>query len=149
MSCTIREFTEKDRTCYVAFSEDFYQGDAVLHRVPITNFHNTFDACMTHSPYLRGFMLLRNDIPAGYALISLTWSNEAGGLCVLLEELYICAKHRGTGLGSSLIGYIEAQYKDKAKRIRLEVSEKNPDAMRLYQRLGYGFLDYLQMVKDF
>ena len=87
-------------------------------------------------------------MPAGYGLVSLTYSNEAGGLVVWLEELYIRDFARGFGLGTELIGYIENQYRDQAVRFRLEVEEENHAAVRLYRRKGYTSLPYAQMVKE-
>lgn len=80
--------------------------------------------------------------------MSLTYSNEAGGLVVWLEELYIRDFARGFGLGTELIGYIENQYRDRAVRFRLEVEEENHAAVRLYRRKGYTSLPYAQMVKE-
>jgi ribosomal protein S18 acetylase RimI-like enzyme len=88
------------------------------------------------------------DAFAGYALISLTWSNEAGGISVLLEEAFIAPEYQGQGLGTAFLDFIEREYKDSAKRLRLEVTHSNIRAIRLYEKKGYERFDYLQMVKD-
>jgi ribosomal protein S18 acetylase RimI-like enzyme len=85
---------------------------------------------------------------AGYALLSFTWSTEAGGLCVLLEEVYVSPRCRGEGVGSALLRFVEGEYGGKASRFRLEVAPSNAPAIRLYERMGYMRLDYLQTVKD-
>ena len=143
----IRDFIPEDRTEYLRLSQNFYTSQAVTHSIPENNFSRTFDQCLAQSPYLRGLALTLDNIFAGYALLSFTWSNEAGGLVLLLEEAYIDPAHQGTGLGSALLKFIEND-RQNIKRIRLEVTPGNQAAIRLYERNGYAMLDYLQMIKD-
>ena len=53
-----------------------------------------------------------------------------------------------TRLGQRLFAFIEDAYRGKAARLRLEVEEDNVSARRLYERLGYQPLPYLQMIKE-
>lgn len=148
MSCTIRKFTEQDRTTYLQLSQAFYHSDAVLHAVPEDNFHRTFDACLNDSPYTRGYIVQQGDQTAGYALVSFTWSNEVGGVTVLLEELFILPEFQGGGLGSQALQFLEEECGASAKRFRLEVTKSNQGAIRLYEKMGYHSLQYKQMIKD-
>jgi GNAT superfamily N-acetyltransferase len=145
---TIRDFKRKDQDEYMRMSNEFFSSEAVLHSIPQDNFARTFEQCLLKNPLLRGLMLEKDGIPAGYALLSFTWSNEAGGLCVLLEEVYIPPRFRGEGLGSALIRYVEEEYGGTSRRFRLEVAQSNERAIRLYERMGYKRLDYVQMTKD-
>ena len=65
----------------------------------------------------------------------------------MFEELYLKEEARGKGYGSR---YFEAVMKARpeVKRFRLEVTRSNEGAVRLYQKLGFEFLDYDQMVLD-
>ncbi len=148
MTQLIRDFIESDRTKYIAMSEDFYQTDAVLHSISAENFQQTFDECLKKNLYLRGLALIQEGNVAGYALLSFTWSNEAGGISLLIDEAYITPRYQGQGLGSLLFKFVEDEYKNIAKRIRLEVTSSNSSAIRLYKRLGYEEFRYLQMLKD-
>ncbi len=121
---------------------------AVLHPVPDEYFIRTADAMEEQSPYVAVFIAEYQGEPAGYGLVSLTYSNEAGGLVVWLEELYIREQARGLGLGTELIAYIENRYGNRAARFRLEVEESNRAAVRLYERMGYTPLPYSQMIKE-
>lgn len=145
---TIRDFIQEDWEAYLAMSKDFYSSDAVLHAVPEEHFRATFDACLAKSPYTRGLAFEEGGAVVGYGLLSFTWANEAGGLCVLLEEAYILPSHQGKGYGSGLLRFVEEEYAGKARRFRLEVTQSNEGAVRLYERMGYKRFDYLQMVKD-
>ena len=111
------------------------------------NFRHTFEACVSGNPYTEGFLLEVDGQPAGYILVSHTWSNEVGGMVALLEELYFTPEFRGKGLGTQALEWFREQYAS-ARRLRLEVNRENEGAIRLYQRKGYHFLEYLQMVEE-
>ena len=55
------------------------------------------------SPFLAGYLFLHAGQAAGYALLMKTWSQEAGGLVVWLDELYIAPAFQGHGLGSAFL----------------------------------------------
>lgn len=74
-----------------------------------------------------------------------TFSQEAGGLVVWLEEGYIREPYRSMGLMSEFFLYIEQHC--PAARYRLEVEPDNPRAIALYERKGFRFIPYLQMIK--
>ena len=148
MNLHIRKFQEQDKSVYFEFSKKFYHPPAVLHAIDESNFHITFSEIINGSPYAEGYMLFDGETPIGYGLLSKTYSNEVGGMVVWLEELYITEEYRGSGVGTAYFRFIEEQYRGKCKRLRLEVSKENPNAIRLYRRLGYDFLDYLQMVVE-
>ena len=128
--------------------EDFYNSDAVCSPIPVENFSKCFDEIMAKSPYLRGLTILHDGEILGYMQLSFTYSSEAGGLVVLLEELYIKKEYRGKGIAHQVFEFVEKEYKDSAKRLRLECSRCNENAFRLYSRLGYDVLDYIQMIKE-
>lgn len=143
----IRYLTPGDRETFVAMAEEFYHSTAVLHPVPRENFEETFRQIMEGSPYLTGLMLVKDGQDAGYALLAMTYSNEAGGLCCWVDELYLRPPFQGKGLGTELFGFLEREL-PQVKRFRLEVTAVNQGAVRLYQRMGYEKMEYLQMVKE-
>lgn len=144
----IRPFVSSDRFAILEMMRSFYHSPAVCHSVPESFFNTTIDTVLSGSPYAEGWLVEYDGQPAGYGLIAKTYSNEVGGLVVWLEELYISEIFRGLGLGSELIGFIENQYSGQAARFRLEVSDSNEGARRLYQKLGYERLPYEQMIKE-
>ena len=90
----IRHLKAEDQAVFLAFCQDFYSGGAVLHAVDPDNFRRTFEACVSKNPYTEGFLLEVDGQPAGYILVSHTWSNEVGGMVALLES---CTSHRSSG----------------------------------------------------
>lgn len=144
----IRKFIESDRNDFISMCKDFYSSAAVLHTVNENNFFNTFDKIISGNPLIHGYTILCGSTIAGYALILPTYSNEAGGLTLWIDEVYIKQEFRNKGLGKELFSFVETNYPN-LKRIRLEVTAANMSAIKLYGNLGYINLDYKQMLKEF
>ena len=145
----IRRFTPGDRQTYLDLAAAFYtDGDAVDHPVPAHHAARTFDALMAGTPYADAFLAEDGSGPLGFILLALTWSNEAGGLVVWIEELLALPHARGKGVGRALINQTREAYPD-ANRYRLEVTAGNARAIRLYASLGFTPLPYDQMILDF
>ena len=139
-----RKLNEKDREIWLTLQHEFYNSPAVLHPIPQEYYENTFNEIIKGSPYLDAYMIEKDQEVVGYGQISLTYSNEAGGMVVLLEELYIRPGYQGQGIGRKYFDFVHEAYKGKAKRFRLEVEPDNK-AQRLYERIGYKALNYKQM----
>jgi len=144
----IRELRENDRKAFISMVEAFFNSDAVQHSIPRENIVNTFDEIMSGSPYAKAYIIEKDGETAGYAQISLTFSNEAGGLVVWIEELYIRERFRGAGLGKGFLAFIRKEFQGKAKRFRLEITETNTSAECMYLRSGYEHLGYRQMILE-
>lgn len=142
-----REPNEQDRALFRTLLDEFYHSPAVLHEIPKEYYDRTFDALMQNSPYLKAYFIEQEGETAGYALLSLTFSGEAGGLAVWVEEVYVRPAFQGKGIGGKLFSFLEETF-SHAARFRLEVEHDNAGAIRLYERLGYEMLPYLQMVRD-
>lgn len=144
----IRKLLPSDRETYLALAHEFYHSAAVLHAIPDDQLLWGFEAVTRENPYTEGFLIEHDGKPAGYAIVAQSWSIESGGMVLWLEELFLSSRFRGQGLGEEFITFIEKEYGDKICRFRLEVLGSNESAIRLYERLGYRQLDYVQMVKD-
>ena len=127
--------------------EEFYSSPAVMHKVDKQNFYNTFDLAVTDNPYVKIYVMENESIIIGYCQISLSYSNEAGGLCVFIEELMIKEEFRNKGYGKEFIDFVFSSYK-YAKRFRLEVTKENENAISLYNKMGFDTLSYIQMIID-
>ncbi len=145
----IRRIEEGDREVFLALSEQFYASSAVLHPIPAAYHARTFEELMRSREYADGYILEVDGRAVGFGLVAKTWSREAGGMVLWLEELYILPAYRSRGLGSEFFAVCEKFAADNGyARIRLEVEEENVRARALYERLGYAPLPYLQMVKE-
>lgn len=146
---TIRNFEETDRAAVLKMVEAFYHSPGVLHQIPVSNFADVYtEMCCGGSQRLRGLLLEEEGQPAGFCCLSFSYSTEAGGPVVLIEELYVEHEYRGLGIGSAVLTFIRDEYKDKAARLRLEVAPDNTRATELYARLGFEPLTYVQMIQE-
>ena len=144
----IRKIEKSDKKIYTAFAEAFYHSNAVDHAVPESHYTVTFDELMSSDRYAEGYILEYNGKPVGYALTAKTFSQEAGGMVVWIEELFVLPEYRGKGLGTEFFEFVKKHIEPDAARIRLEIEPDNTDAIRLYERMGFKTLPYRQMIKE-
>ena len=145
----IRKMTENEKELYITMAEEFYNSDAVLHPIPRDYFEKTANEALRSDEYAEIYLLEYEGETAGYGLTARTFSQEAGGQVLWIEELYIRKEFRSKGLGREFFSSLEDKNRGEIVRLRLEVEADNTRAISLYERLGYEVLDYVQMVKDF
>lgn len=136
----IRRLEERDRTAYLAMARAFYDGDAVDHPVPNEFLERTFDALMGETVFAECYVFEIDEELRGYALLAKTWSQEAGGMVVWLEELYVRPEYQGKGLGQAFFDYLKQNM--HPARFRLETEPHNDRAKSLYRRMGFRPLQY-------
>lgn len=142
----MRRITPDDRALYLRMAHDFYRSEAVLHPVPDDHLARAFDEMMRSEDYLLGLIFEMDNAPAGYALLAKTYSQEAGGPCVWIDEIYILPEFRCRGLGKAFFAQLCAIA--PAARYRLEIEPDNLRAERLYKSAGFKELGYKQLVMD-
>ena len=144
----IREITMADLDTVMPMVLDFYHSPAVEHEVDRTILERSFrDAADPGEPFLRGLLLLEEGRAVGYCYITGYYAAEVGGRCLMIEELYFAEACRGKGYGTQVFAWLMEQYPEY-RRLRLEVTGENRGAVRLYEKLGFRFLHYGQMVLD-
>lgn len=142
----IRKIALNDRAEYIKMAEDFYNSPAVLYPVPRAHFENTFDELMKSDTYAEAFIFENEETIAGYGLIAKTYSQEAGGMVVWIEEIYVKEDFRGNGIGSEFLEYVKENI--PAKRYRLETEPENIGAQKLYKRHGFEYFEYINYALD-
>lgn len=136
----IRKINEKDRSEYLLMARDFYSSPAVLENIPEENMINSFREFLGDSPYGDAFIFENDGKTVGYGILAYTYSQEAGGRVVWIEEIYIKPEYRGGGFGSVFVNYVLNNI--PAKRYRLETEPENEKAAALYRRLGFELFEY-------
>ena len=144
----IRKAFSADRDTYLAMAKDFYDSNAVMHKIPDSRLEETFDYMMSDDTYGSIYIIEQNERKVGYLLTAVTYSQEAGGRELWLEELYIIPEYRGKGIGHEVFSFAEGLASEGFARIRLEVEPENCRATELYKRLGYEGIPYRSMIKE-
>ncbi len=148
MNITFRKFTENDDKLFFSMVKKFYAPPAVLHFPSDEVMMSSFYASLEIPDLVKGYMFEYDGSPAGYAIVSLKFETEVGGMAAWIEELFVEEEFRSKGIGRKFFKYLADDLKGSIKRIRLEVGDDNEDAKRLYKKIGFEFLDYKQMVID-
>lgn len=143
----IRKFVPEDREDYIRFSTEFYNSSAVDKPVPREHFEQGFDEMMRSDVYVQGYMLVCDGNNVGYCVTMKTYSVEAGGITIWIDELFVMEEYRSKGLGRELFKYIEENGDKKLRRIRLEVELENGRAISLYKKMGFEPAPYDGMWK--
>ncbi len=144
----IQKVREEDREELLELLEEFYHSDAVLHPVPKAHFERAFQEAVSQSPYAAAYLLKADGKTAGFAQLAFSFSTEAGGRVIWVEELYVRPQYRGKGIGSAFFRFLEEEYGAETARFRLEIEPDNARARKLYKKMGFQNLNYLQMTKD-
>lgn len=144
----IRPITKEDQEAYLKMAADFYASDAVLFHVDPSYLRATFDELMRAQTYVECFIFEYDGALAGYGLICKTFSQEAGGMTLWLEEIYVLPAFRSHGIGKAFFDFIFKEKGRTCKRFRLEVEKENTRAIELYRKIGFVDLPYEQLIKE-
>jgi len=86
--------------------------------------------------------------PIGYVVLTLGYSVEYHGRDAFVDELYIRASHRGRGLGTRTLAFLEATCRAlQVRALHLEVERHNTSAQRLYRKIGFYDQDRYLMTR--
>ena len=145
---TIRKLRKNDFEEVLSMMLVFYASDALLIHPGEEVLRKTLGDALADTPYLEAFGFEENGILAGYGMVAMSYSTEAGGLCAWIEDIYIQPQYRGKGYGTSFLTFVEERYGSKVARIRLEAEPENERAMAVYRKAGFEILGYAELVKE-
>ena len=111
----IRRYEASDRRTVTEMLDEFYHSPAVLHPIPRAHFEKTLNEAEAGNPCVRLYLIENGGQTAGYALLALTFSNEAGGDVVWLDEIYIRPEFQGKGLGNEFFDFLEKEFASAAR----------------------------------
>lgn len=139
-----REMCDGDQAAVIGLMEQFYHSNAVSTNGSARIFARDFAACLSDSPFLRGYVFEQQNEVVGYAMLAFSFCTEFGKPCVWIEDIYLRENARGKGAASTFIGAVKARYPDHV--LRLEVEHDNTVAARVYQAQQFRFLPYAEMI---
>ena len=108
---------------------------------PWVTLGRNFARCLTavSDPARELYVARTDDGVAGFIL--LTMKGQFPGY---ITSVCVAAGSRGSGLGTQLVAFAEQRIHRESPNVFLCVSSFNPDARRLYERLGYEFVGTLK-----
>ncbi len=117
--------------------EDFYQEAPEGKPMTPGKIALTFDRLNKHPDSGTIIVFEQDSMLIGYALLINFWSNEYGGIILIIDELYIQPAYRGLGIGSSFIRYLIDHKVSNWVALELEVLPYNKKALQLYEKIGF------------
>lgn len=133
----IRPARPADLEHIATMMRDFYAGE----QLPFdeARARRVADELIDPNPY--GFLFVMNaaDQIHGYLLITWGYGAEYGGPFLVLDEVYLEPAYRGRGWGGLALAFVDRLAAERgAHAVRLEVTDHNSNAARLYQRHGFA-----------
>ncbi len=146
-STLARPFVPADEQKFCEMARTYHDSGVFELTVTEKNFHDTFKAIMDKSPFIDGFMLERDGRQIGYALVCIMYANEAGGLIMNVDELYIDPEYNSREMRQEFVNWFENHYKDTCSLYRLELAGGDEQSIEYYESKGYELLRYYQVLK--
>lgn len=132
-----RTMTPSDEAVAIQLMGEFYRTDAVCSPPPADHVAKNVAAMLSpKNTALRGVLVCDGDVSVGYFMVTSFYSGEVAGTCIMIEQLYVSSVYRGQGVGGQMMNWLRGEY-PQASRFQLEVNDKNPAAIRLYEKCGY------------
>ena len=142
----IQKMTEEHAAEVLEMMRVFYTSPAVHTNGSEEIFQNDIDACVGSNPFLDGYVFVEQEKLLGYAMTANSFSTEFGKPCIWIEDLYLKPEARGRGIGMQFLTELEKM--QSGVLLRLEAEEENIPAVKLYKKVGFEVLPYLEMKKE-
>jgi GNAT superfamily N-acetyltransferase len=132
----VKSITPADLSAIVEMLGEFAAFEE--HGEPVGSTEESLDAAMFIPRLLLiGFIAYRDGEPAGFILGSEGYSTYAARPRLLIEDLYVRAHWRGSGLGRELISAFARRCADRGyAELRWRLSAGNTPALRFYSSIG-------------
>ncbi|MEJ7813220.1 MAG: GNAT family N-acetyltransferase [Gemmatimonadaceae bacterium] len=132
----VREALAGDIPQLVALMAEFYAEAG--YPLPTVAATRTFADLLGDARLGRVWLLEAAGAPAGYIVLTISFSMEYGGLRGFVDDLFVRVAYRGQGLATA--GLAEVQRMAEALGVRallVEVGPENDTARRVYGRSGF------------
>jgi RimJ/RimL family protein N-acetyltransferase len=91
------------------------------------------------------WIIITNEKPIGYFILSFYYSLEYNGRTAFIDELFLLPENRGQGIGAAILERIVQLGSDlNLKILHLEIEKTNTRASALYEKMG--FINYGRML---
>jgi GNAT superfamily N-acetyltransferase len=130
----------------VTFMRRFYESDRYPfdERIAIA----ALERILADTTLGQVWVITEKETHIGYIVLTLGYSLEYGGRDAFIDEFYIEASHRGRGIGTQAMEFVEeACLELGVNALHLEVERGNKAGQGLYRKQGYEDHDRYLMTK--
>jgi GNAT superfamily N-acetyltransferase len=133
---SLRKAAPGDIELLVDLMAEFYaEADYPLNRGRAAH---AFGALLTDDRLGRVWLIRSDSDDVGYVVLTLGYSMEHGGRDGFVDDLFIRAPFRGTGLGTATLEEVRGVATELGMRaLHLEVGRDNAPAQAVYRRVGF------------
>ncbi len=132
-----REARPDDVPRLVALMAEFYAESG--YPLPEAAAARTFAALLAEPRLGRVWLLEADGEPAGYVVLTVSFSMEYGGLRGFVDDLFVRAAYRRRGLASAALAAVRRAAESLGVRALLvETGAENDAARRVYARAGFA-----------
>lgn len=125
-----------DEPRLLTLMQEFYALEHLQYQVDIAR--RALRELWSNPAFGRVYLIQSEAGIAGYVVLTFGFSLEFRGRDALVDELYVRESHRGQGLGTACLGWIEDICRAEGiHALHLEVDHTNRRAKKLYHRVGY------------
>lgn len=142
----VRKIQRSDKPVYMQLVRDFYQETDRI--IPEDHIVSAYKEMMRGSNHLSAFLIISEGEKVGYALVSKSFSQRAGGAVWWIEELYVMPQHRGKGYATEFLTFLEANCPSYVKQLRVELAIDSETDGTVYDKLGFKAYDYCNMIRE-
>ncbi len=108
------------------------------HSLPADKAHDAFAALLKHPDLGSVHLIEVAGQAAGYAVLTVGYSMEYGGLRGFVDDLFVCPAMRQRGLATALLAALRHEAERRGVRdLLVETSTADSPGKRLYYRVGF------------
>lgn len=135
MTATVRLAALPDIPDLVGLMDDFYAEASfpLDHAIAA----RSFDALLRQPSLGAVWLMLHEEQPAGYVVLTTRFAMEYGGLDGFIDDLFVRPRFRRRGLAASALAELVAEaHRRDLLALHVEVGQENQPAQALYRSLG-------------
>ena len=128
--------TSGDIETLITFIREYYAYDK--HPFDEAALRPALEALVREPAFGRVWLIYAGDQAIGYVALTLGYSLEYLGRDAFVDELYVRESHRGQGVGTRALAFVEDICRQLGVRaLHLEVERENTRAYHVYQKSGF------------
>ena len=146
METSFRAAATSDADTILAMMRELYAHDPTPLDEPAAR--AALSRLLAGDPFGIVHLILLDDYPAGYVVLTFGFSLEFGGRDAFVDEIFVREEFRGRGAGAGALRFAEEVCRVRGVRaLHLEVEHANSGAQALYRRLGFRDRGYYLMTR--